>query len=608
MKPVLFLPLLLVPSIPALQGALSGPAAQSPRPALAPDASLAWGDVDGDGLDDVLVIDAGARARLLMCFGAGRFEDVTAACGLGEQPRATCALLADLDGDGRDDLYLGSGETRVWRNLGNGTFEPLASGIEHDLVDLAVEAVDRDGDGRADLEIHTEAGDLVYRNLGAGRFELLELPQTLSRGQSASTAPIVVTEAENEEGATGTPAEGRLERWLQGRAAGRFASVATTAPSGSSSLSAPLPFLATCQPGVRDAVGGACIGASSVPQLGKLYPLSPDLFVDATTGNVGMGTTTPSSPLTVLTTGAGSYGLLHRGDSVGVEVGTYVNPAGGWLGTRTTHDLHLFVDDGSAALTIKTDNNVGIRTTSPLAELGYPLSLYGGLHLKDPRDGAGAGAVAVVDGDFLARLNLRARGNSSGAQHFVLQNKQDQVQFQWQEDNLAPRMSIMNMDINGNVGIGTTSPAFKLEVNGTAGKPGGGSWSVSSDARLKKNVHDLEGALETLLALRGVTFEYKDPEAIHELPGERIGFIAQEVEEVLPDWVSEVGGYKRLTVRGFEALAVEALRELATSNEAKDVRISELAQRNDELVGRLESLESQLAGLRAAVATLAENR
>ena len=135
----------------------------------------------------------------------------------------------------------------------------------------------------------------------------------------------------------------------------------------------------------------------------------------------------------------------------------------------------------------------------------------------------------------------------------------------------------------GNVGINTSNPLFTLEVNGSAGKPGGGSWSVSSDARLKKNVSDLDGALETLLSLRGVSFEYKDPEAIHELAGERIGFLAQEVEEVLPDWVDEVGDYKRLTIRGFEALAVEALRELSEENAALTERLAAMEARLAEL-------------------------
>jgi hypothetical protein len=159
----------------------------------------------------------------------------------------------------------------------------------------------------------------------------------------------------------------------------------------------------------------------------------------------------------------------------------------------------------------------------------------------------------------------------------------------------APRVHLNRF---GNVGINTSSPQFTLEVNGSAGKPGGGAWSVSSDARLKKDVRPLEGALETLLALRGVSYEYRDPEAIHELPGRRIGFIAQEVEEVLPDWVDEgENGFKRLTIRGFEALAVEALRELGTERDA-------LAAENAALAKRVEGLEARLARLEGALARL----
>jgi hypothetical protein len=146
----------------------------------------------------------------------------------------------------------------------------------------------------------------------------------------------------------------------------------------------------------------------------------------------------------------------------------------------------------------------------------------------------------------------------------------------------------MVIDSAGNVGVGTTSPLFLLHVDGSAGKPGGGSWSVASDERLKHNVQALSGALERLLELHGVTFEYVDPESIGELDGERVGLIAQEVEKVFPDWVEEgPDGYKRLTVRGFEALAIEALREL------------DLARRETAL--EVEGLRAELARVSAAV-------
>ncbi len=149
----------------------------------------------------------------------------------------------------------------------------------------------------------------------------------------------------------------------------------------------------------------------------------------------------------------------------------------------------------------------------------------------------------------------------------------------------APRMSVDN---SGRVGIGTTTPDATLTVNGSADKPGGGSWSTFSDVRLKKNIQPLTGVLDKLLELHGVSFEYKEPEKIHELPGERIGMVAQEVERVFPDWVETgAAGYKRLTYRGFEALTVEALRELRDEKDAqlraKDAEIQDLKARLEKL-------------------------
>ncbi len=145
------------------------------------------------------------------------------------------------------------------------------------------------------------------------------------------------------------------------------------------------------------------------------------------------------------------------------------------------------------------------------------------------------------------------------------------------------------------VGIGGPGhEQWMLEVYGPCAKPGGGSWSNSSDRRLKKNIRDLDGTLEKVLSLRGVSFEYIDPEAINELSGERIGMIAQEVERVFPDWVDEgADGYKFLTVRGFTALTVEALRELRAE---KDAQITELQARITALEGLVQQFVSPSHG------------
>jgi hypothetical protein len=108
-----------------------------------------------------------------------------------------------------------------------------------------------------------------------------------------------------------------------------------------------------------------------------------------------------------------------------------------------------------------------------------------------------------------------------------------------------------------------------------------------------------------------VSYEFKDPKEFHELSGERIGMIAQEVEKVFPDWVSTgKDGYKRLSYRGFEALTVEALRQL---RQEKDASIAELKSSNAQIQKDLaaqreinDRLEARLAALERAVATIAQ--
>jgi len=134
-----------------------------------------------------------------------------------------------------------------------------------------------------------------------------------------------------------------------------------------------------------------------------------------------------------------------------------------------------------------------------------------------------------------------------------------------------------------------------LSTLGTASKPGGGSWAVLSDRRTKKSIEPINGALNQLLQLHGVTFEYSNPSVVHELPGEHIGMVAQDVEQVFPSWVdTREDGYKTLTFRGFEAVAVEAVRELDTEVKETAARIEKLEQENAELKRSLEALMEKL--------------
>jgi hypothetical protein len=94
--------------------------------------------------------------------------------------------------------------------------------------------------------------------------------------------------------------------------------------------------------------------------------------------------------------------------------------------------------------------------------------------------------------------------------------------------------------VGGLVGINTPFPDATLSVNGTADKPGGGSWDTFSDGRLKDVDGGFHSGLDQVLKLRPVRYRYKADNALgisdHE---EHIGVVAQEVQRVLPEAVSE---------------------------------------------------------------------
>jgi hypothetical protein len=118
----------------------------------------------------------------------------------------------------------------------------------------------------------------------------------------------------------------------------------------------------------------------------------------------------------------------------------------------------------------------------------------------------------------------------------------------------------LTVDSIGQVGVGTTQPAYDLEVQGTTANISG-AWVGLSDRRLKRDIAPLTGAVETLKALRGVTYHWKDP-SLDERYGQVRGFIAQEVETVEPNWVrTGTDGYKRIETTGLNALLVSAVQE-----------------------------------------------
>jgi len=131
---------------------------------------------------------------------------------------------------------------------------------------------------------------------------------------------------------------------------------------------------------------------------------------------------------------------------------------------------------------------------------------------------------------------------------------------------------------NSYVGINTMNPNYTLEVNGTAGKVGGGSWSTSSDIRLKNVKGNYVKGLNEILALRPITFTYKEGNA-RKLPTDQqqIGFVAQEVQKVFPEAVTEAAdGYLDFNMHSINVAMVNAIKELKAENDELKARLDKL--------------------------------
>ncbi|MCK4357574.1 MAG: tail fiber domain-containing protein [Candidatus Cloacimonetes bacterium] len=124
--------------------------------------------------------------------------------------------------------------------------------------------------------------------------------------------------------------------------------------------------------------------------------------------------------------------------------------------------------------------------------------------------------------------------------------------------------------INGNSTHNSQNRTFFS--NGSAG--GTTVWSNDSDERLKKNIETIPDALDKVEKLRGVNFEWKETENHEE--GVKMGFIAQEVEDIIPEVVSKNGEYYSMQYAPITALLVEAVKEQQKMIEELQKEIEEL--------------------------------
>ena len=171
----------------------------------------------------------------------------------------------------------------------------------------------------------------------------------------------------------------------------------------------------------------------------------------------------------------------------------------------------------TSSVDISATGNVGVGTASPSFKMSVSTDATG----SDP---------AIVE----------LRGATNSSRHLLLgyETTANYGYISAGEAGVGFKTLALNPN-GGNVGVGTNAPTQLLSVNGTAGKPGGGTWDVFSDERLKNIKGRYNTGLKALMQLQPIRYEYKPDNPLGiKLEGENIGFGAQSLQKIIPEAVT----------------------------------------------------------------------
>jgi|GEM_PF-2713483 len=330
----------------------------------------------------------------------------------------------------------------------------------------------------------------------------------------------------------------------------------------------------------------------------------------ATTGSTYGGFFNSNSP-----DGRGVFGsapfIAIQGNASGTSGATY----GGHFTSSSTGGTGVYTDASASSGT-----NYGIRAYTSSAQ-GFSGYFSGGKFYISGRTGIGTNSPAAglhvkgtgfPDSFIYIQSNLT---NDAGIRIY----QGDLAQWHIFNNFSAGGLQIYNSEFttaifakqtNSYVGIRNTDPTQALDVNGNAriraigsgvyagvvNRMADGTLTTStSDIRLKENVQTLQGGLDKILQLRGVSFTWIN----HPEYGQRIGFIAQEMEEILPELVftNEVDGYKGINYAEVTAVLTEAIKELKAEVDRLQDENDRLKVNEAQTNARLERLEKTLENL-----------
>ena len=240
-----------------------------------------------------------------------------------------------------------------------------------------------------------------------------------------------------------------------------------------------------------------------------------ELFVRGSDGNIGIGTTSPDTKLHLSVSGASPVSLLKLDSNLssnadatqGIHLfkklnnqlyGWKIESSGESDTTATLKVISSQAGSDNPRLTIaRNTGNVGIGTTSPDSRLTINTNIahdnnfnYGdaAVTIFDPTHNGGSTPVVARDILHLVREGVanQAFGNKVS---FALSryennefNSRTQLDFKLTDGNFDTHTPVMSLRSNGNVGIGTTTPSDRLDVNGNIKAPSATITSLNAEA------------------------------------------------------------------------------------------------------------------------------